>query len=199
MVYNSNYLFINHSLFKIENLLKCNPSKIGLSYDDYLNLRIKTLGISKLEFSMDKIPYQIVLTAGHRSERKKWNQLFTGNFECVFVVGLTQYFLNLYEVSNVNRLEEDLNCFKDYVNSEPFKDKKIILVFTRKDIFEQTLKEIPYENHVEKLNKEMTPLEDIIEKFKLRIVNSDRLIIKVISSLNEDDIMDLMETIKLNF
>lgn len=66
------------------------------------------------------------------------------------------------------------------------------MVLTKIDVFEERLKHFPYENYQKKLNDNNTPLEDIIQKFKSKIKDESRLIVKVIC-FNTDDIIELLE------
>lgn len=192
------FILLIYSLFQIRNLIRYHPN-VNLSSDDVLNTRKKTIGIWKGKILIDESPYILINTGGQRNERKKWLNLFEDNYNCVFVVGLTQYHQILYEDDITNRLEEDLSVFEKTVNSEKFKNKKIILVLSKKDVFDERLKLFPYEKYHQKKNENNTPLEDIIEKFNDKIDNKDRLIIKVMSGLNETHIIELLELIKKTF
>lgn len=138
--------------------------------------------------------YCLTLPGGQRNERGKLSVLYNRNqnHQCIFVVGISQYHLKIYEDQATNCLVEDLNYFESTVNSSYYNEKKIILVLSKYDIFDQTLKAYPYEDYHQKENEYNSPLEDIIEKFKCKVINKERLIIKIMSGLNETDVKDLI-------
>lgn len=142
--------------------------------------------------NIDSKPFIMANAAGNRSERRKWESIIDDKTHCIFVIGLSQYFMTCYEDDVTNRLEEDLSTLKETVNRFMI-DKKFILVLNKLDIFEERLKQFPYENYHKKERDSNTPLEDIIEKCKKQVPNEELMTIKVMSALDQDDIISLFE------
>lgn len=146
--------------------------------------------------SIGSKPCVLLLTGGQRNERKKWVNILDSH--CIFVIGLTQYFMTCYEDESTNRLDEDLTVLKK-ISHEFYQNRLFILVLNKVDIFEEILKQFPYENYHKKEKESNTPLEDIIEKCQKQVPNKDLMTIKIMSALNEDDILSLMDLCKKVF
>jgi guanine nucleotide-binding protein G(i) subunit alpha len=77
---------------------------------------------------------------GGRGERKKWIHIFDEVNLVIFVSSLSSVFQQCYHDENSNRLMEDLGLFDEIVNSNSFIKTKIILLFTKTDLFKEKLK-----------------------------------------------------------
>jgi len=104
------------------------------STEDILRARVRTTAVSDQEIYLNGI-WNVVLTGGQRSERRKWSGSFDGVFGIIFCVSLFSYDLNLREDPAQNSLVESLYVFQEMVNSPYFTTTPFHLVFTMRDLF----------------------------------------------------------------
>ena len=107
---------------------------------DVLRSRVKTTGISKIEFQYRKVRFQMYDVGGQRSERKKWIHCFDNVTAVLFVISIAEYDQMLEEDPLVSRMTESLQLFGEIINNEFFKFKPIINFFNKKDLFEEKIK-----------------------------------------------------------
>ena len=74
-----------------------------------------------------------------RKERKKWKKLCTQVDAIWFVFSLTDFSMVCYEDYTVNRMNDDLALFGEWINSKELEKPRIELVFSRKDQFKELL------------------------------------------------------------
>ena len=108
---------------------------------DVLRSRVKTTGVSKIEFTFKKVQFRMFDVGGQRSERKKWIHCFDNVTAILFVVSIAEYDQVLEEDSNVNRMYESMELFENIVNNQYFKRKSFIVFFNKKDLFEQKIRD----------------------------------------------------------
>jgi len=104
---------------------------------DILRVRVKTTGITEVEFLLVDTQIKMVDVGGQRSERKKWIHCFNEVTAIIYVVAMSEYDLVLEEASNVNRMQESLKQFRDIVNNVWFQQTPIILFMNKMDVFQQ--------------------------------------------------------------
>ena len=107
---------------------------------DVLRSRVKTTGISKIEFSYRKARFHMYDVGGQRSERKKWIHFFDNVTAILFVISIAEYDQMLEEDHTVSRMKESLSLFENVINNDYFKQKPIITFFNKKDLFEEKIK-----------------------------------------------------------
>jgi len=113
------------------------------SIQDVLTTRVKTTGISRLNFKIENKPFEMIDVGGQRNERKKWSSCFTGVSIVLYVVSLAEYDLKCYEDDETLRIEESLRLFKGIVNNMKFfSQTPIVLIFNKTDIFAEKIKKI---------------------------------------------------------
>ena len=103
---------------------------------DVLRSRVKTTGVSKIEFTFKKVQFRMFDVGGQRSERKKWIHCFDNVTAILFVVSIAEYDQYLEEDKTVNRMMESIELFEQIVNNEYFRKKSFIVFFNKKDLFE---------------------------------------------------------------
>ena len=108
---------------------------------DVLRARVKTTGVSKIEFTFKKVQFRMFDVGGQRSERKKWIHCFDNVTAILFVVSIAEYDQVLEEDKNVNRMKESMELFENIVNNQYFKRKSFICFFNKKDLFESKIRE----------------------------------------------------------
>lgn len=108
---------------------------------DVLRARVKTTGVSKIEFTFKKVQFRMFDVGGQRSERKKWIHCFDNVTAILFVVSIAEYDQVLEEDKDVNRMIESMELFENIVNNQYFKRKSFICFFNKKDLFETKIRD----------------------------------------------------------
>ena len=108
---------------------------------DVLRARVKTTGVSSIEFTFKKVQFRMFDVGGQRSERKKWIHCFDNVTAILFVVSIAEYDQVLEEDKNVNRMKESMELFENIVNNQYFKRKSFICFFNKKDLFETKIRD----------------------------------------------------------
>ena len=111
-----------------------------LNDQDVLRSRVKTTGVSKIQFTYKDIEFRMFDVGGQRSERKKWIHCFDNVTAVLFVISIAEYDQVLEEDATVNRMEESMNLFDDIVNNKFFNRKSFIIFFNKKDLFEEKIR-----------------------------------------------------------
>ncbi|KAJ3447094.1 guanine nucleotide-binding protein g(o) subunit alpha [Anaeramoeba flamelloides] len=109
---------------------------------DIICSRIKTTGISEIQFEIDEIAFRVLDVGGQRNERKKWIHCFQDVTALIFVVAISQYDQVLYEDENQNRMVESLQLFDEICNMPWFDKSSIILFLNKKDLFDEKIKNV---------------------------------------------------------
>eukprot|EP01083_Nonionella_stella_P066210 174148_1 len=109
---------------------------------DILLSRIRTTGIIKREYTIQKVDFHMYDVGGQRNERKKWISLFDNVDALIFVVALNGYCSVIFEDESVNKMRESLNLFEEQCNSKYFSSQKtqFILFLNKDDLFRDRLK-----------------------------------------------------------
>jgi hypothetical protein len=107
-----------------------------------LRCRARTTGIIETVFTVDNLTFRMVDVGGQRSERKKWVHCFQDVTALIFVVGLNEYDMKLFEDEAVNRMHESVELFDEICNSEWFERTSIIQFLNKRDLFEEKIKRV---------------------------------------------------------
>jgi len=105
------------------------------SIDDILRVKVRTTGITEINYPLEGYNFTVVDMGGQRSERRKWFFFFENVTAVIFILALNEYDLRLREDPNVNRMHESLDLFKKVINNEFLKDTAIILFLNKSDLF----------------------------------------------------------------
>merc|ERR1712241_319921 len=111
------------------------------SDQDVLRSRVKTTGVSQIQFTYKEIQFRMFDVGGQRSERKKWIHCFDNVTAVLFVVSIAEYDQVLEEDGITNRMMESMELFENIVNNTYFKKKSFIVFFNKKDLFEKKIQE----------------------------------------------------------
>jgi uncharacterized membrane protein YqhA len=65
---------------------------------------------------------------------------------------LNDYHKNMYEDNKTNRLIDNLNTFKSTIDNSLFKTCKIVLIFSKYDLFIQDLKNYKFKDYFHDFN-----------------------------------------------
>lgn len=110
------------------------------SNQDILNCRIRTTGISEMEFYLNRNRFKIIDIGGQRSERRKWIHVFNDVHALLYVVGASAFNEVLEEDQNVNRMLEAIELFKNLCKMKQFSKSAIVLFLNKKDLFCKKIK-----------------------------------------------------------
>lgn len=103
--------------------------------EDVLRVRVKTTGISEIEFKLGETNFLVVDVGGQRNERRKWIHCFDNVNAILFLVSLSEYDLVCFEDSTTNRMEESIKIFSETVNNPSFENISFILFLNKNDLF----------------------------------------------------------------
>jgi len=81
----------------------------------------------------------MVDVGGQRNERKKWIHCFSEVTAVLFVVGMSEYDMVLFEDAKTNRMHEALNVFEDVVNNKHMFETPIMLFLNKRDLFAEKI------------------------------------------------------------
>lgn len=114
---------------------------------DVLRARLKTTGITEIQFPMGELSIHMFDVGGQRSERKKWIHCFDNVTSVIFCIALSEYDQVLLEESNQNRMIESLALFESIVNSRWFVRSSVMLFLNKVDVFKAKLAGSPLERY----------------------------------------------------
>ncbi|KAH3743307.1 guanine nucleotide-binding protein alpha-1 subunit [Pelomyxa schiedti] len=133
----SEFQLLDNAAYFLDNADRTALPEYTPTVQDILLSRVKTSGVSDIDFTAHETRFKLVDVGGQRSERKKWINCFDDVAAVLFVVALSEFDLLLYEDSSTNRLEESLRLFKDTCEHTAFPNTPFILVLNKEDIFDQ--------------------------------------------------------------
>jgi hypothetical protein len=114
---------------------------------DLIYTRRKTIGINDIKFEKKGITFKLLDVGGQKNERKKWDQIAEETDMIFHLSSLNDYHKKMYEDNKTNRLIDNLNTFKSTIDSSLFKSCKVVLIFSKYDLFVQDLKNYPFKDY----------------------------------------------------
>ena len=155
----------------------CSPDYVPTD-EDMLRSRVKTTGITETTFSYNYLDYAVLDVGGVRSERKKWIYGFQNVSTVVFTIDAECYAKLLFEDETVNRMQEQLTLFDSIANSRWFSKSNFLVIFTKMDLVEECLQEVPVENFFPDYSRNMLlpPTQSYmryVEKRFMELIESD--------------------------
>lgn len=136
--------------------------------DDVLFLRVKTVGVTELQFEQREHLFRVVDVGGQRTERRKWLHHFEGVTAVLYVTALSDYCQLCMEDNATNRMAESLTLFDSVVNNPYFTKTPIIIFFNKTDIFRKRLETEPISKYYPEFqgpNDFDTACQFILDKF----------------------------------
>lgn len=109
---------------------------------DILACRVRTTGVSEMQFNVQDAVFRVVDVGGQRNERRKWIHCFEDVHGVVFVTAISEFDQVLFEDEKTNRLQESLRLFGEIANTRFFSEAAIILFLNKKDLFEEKIKHV---------------------------------------------------------
>jgi len=138
--------FIRHADFELPDYTQYFLDKIDpITAENYLpsNQDIllcpnETTGVIQTDLQFADISLRMIEVVG-KGEKKKWVNCFEDAIAVVFCVAVNEY--DLFE-GYKNKMSLTLKLFEEVCNSAPFQEAGIILLFNKKDIFEEKIQQV---------------------------------------------------------
>lgn len=105
--------------------------------EDLLLLRARTLGIIEEQFEVNDEKIILVDVGGQRSERRKWINCFDSVTSVLFVAGVGDYDMNVWEDQTTNRIHEALKLLSELTKNKVFENTPFILFLNKSDILQE--------------------------------------------------------------
>jgi GTPase SAR1 family protein len=105
-----------------------------------LNAQRKTVGISHTYFSCLGGVFDVVDTAGQRSERFKWDHAFEKVSLILYVIPLNSFDQLSDDKNTLNRMTDIERVFTEIVNTKQLESVPIFLILNKCDLLNQKLK-----------------------------------------------------------
>src|SRR4051812_4738004 len=102
------------------------------SDEDIIRARSMTIGVNEITFSSCNVTWRVVDVGGQRSERKKWVHCFEHASCVIFFIALDDYDKTLYEVKQVNRMQETLYLLREVSNCKWFENVDLVILLNKK-------------------------------------------------------------------
>eukprot|EP01080_Neovahlkampfia_damariscottae_P001612 gene1612-12737_t len=166
---------------------------------DILRCRVKTIGVTQIEFTHKENNVQIFDVGGQRNERKKWIHCFDNINAIVFLTALNEYDLTCYEDGITPRFDESMKLFEEICHNPFFIKIPIILIMNKEDLFRKKIEKVDLnvwdENYDGGLNYE-NALNYITNKFLSKNPVEDRKIdIFLCTSTDTDIVKDIFDKV----
>eukprot|EP01080_Neovahlkampfia_damariscottae_P004157 gene4157-7467_t len=162
------HIFDGAKYFINERLEQLDPKTYVPTDQDILKCRRKTTGFSKFNFttkrSQQTYEFSFVDVGGQKNERKKWIQSFDGIDGVIFISSLSEYNQKCYEDDVTNRMIDSLDLFDEHINGTHFRDKPVILILNKFDLFTKKIDIVKLSNTFEEYDGETK--EDAIDFIK---------------------------------
>ena len=158
----------DHAAFFLDSVQRIAAKNYVPTDEDILKSRIRTVGITQLDFQINDKKTELIDVGGQKSERARWQKCFTGVHYLLFVVSLSDFDQCMFEDENVSRTKDSIDLFGSIANSEIFKNKPIFLVLNKLDLFEKKLQESPdkFRHAYEGFEGDVTNVHECIEHVK---------------------------------
>ncbi|KAJ5302299.1 guanine nucleotide-binding protein alpha-2 subunit [Penicillium antarcticum] len=111
-----------------------------------------TDGATDIFFTLSDTNWRMVDLGGQSLKRKKWMRCLEDVDYLMFVVALSTYDQCLDEGHCTNQMREAMKLFDSFVNSDIFKNKPILLILDKLEIFEEKLYYSPISGHFPDFN-----------------------------------------------
>lgn len=107
---------------------------------DVIMCRLKSVGITDIQFTIGPLKLRLLDVGGMRPERKKWPHVLDGVSMVLFVINLADYDQKCQEDNKTNRMKESLKVFEEICSNENI--PVILLFFNKEDIFLEKIKKV---------------------------------------------------------
>eukprot|EP01126_Amoeba_proteus_P021333 TRINITY_DN2160_c1_g1_i2.p1 TRINITY_DN2160_c1_g1~~TRINITY_DN2160_c1_g1_i2.p1 ORF type:complete len:351 (+),score=40.82 TRINITY_DN2160_c1_g1_i2:60-1112(+) len=165
-------------VYMLDHLDQYQQEGYEIQDDDILRVRIKTTGVHHYTINDVKNPppWCFIDVGGQKSERRKWVHAFDDVVAVVYVSALDSFERTLEESSGHNRLDDDLELFKQVISS-PFLPNHWIFFQNKADIFEQKVASGDFSKRFPELGDVATDFNQSVQwhrqKFREQIPGGD--------------------------
>lgn len=132
---------------EFQNLLRydpvCKNNKPSFYHRDLFYCYKRTSWMMRLHFSYQMSNYYVCTFGGQKSERRKWKHGLEDSNCIIYLVSLVDYCRQCFEDATINRYLDSVQQFQSLVRLEQSKNKPIHLVFTKTDLFDESLISYP--------------------------------------------------------
>eukprot|EP00924_Labyrinthula_sp_SR-Ha-C_P016842 maker-scaffold_6-snap-gene-16.16-mRNA-1 protein AED:0.08 eAED:0.08 QI:473/1/1/1/1/1/2/168/462 len=111
--------------------------------EDWLHVRVRTVGVVEERFSIDDAKFKIVDVGGQRNERKKWLYHFSNVNAIIYVVALSEYDQVLFEDATKNRMIDSMELFQTTITNPDLEKVGWIIFFNKSDLYKEKLNKVP--------------------------------------------------------
>eukprot|EP01126_Amoeba_proteus_P065285 TRINITY_DN9258_c0_g2_i2.p1 TRINITY_DN9258_c0_g2~~TRINITY_DN9258_c0_g2_i2.p1 ORF type:complete len:328 (-),score=49.85 TRINITY_DN9258_c0_g2_i2:577-1560(-) len=129
--------------YYFENCVRFAAPDFQPTPDDIMRAKMRTTGISEINFKVQNTEFTMVDVGGQRSERRKWLHCFGDVTAVIFLVAMNEYDMVLEEDNKTNRMEESLKLFQKLTGSQWFDEISFILFLNKSDLFAERIKVSP--------------------------------------------------------
>jgi GTPase SAR1 family protein len=169
----------DNASFFFDNIARIAAPNYLPTDEDILKSRIRTTGITSLNFLIDTIKTDLVDVGGQKSERSRWQRCFQNVNFLMFVVSLSDFDQCMFEDEAISRTKDSMELFGSIANSAIFQSKQIFLVLNKIDIFKKKLAQFPekFTNAYPNFSGDVSNIDQAIEHVKKSFIeklNSDR-------------------------
>lgn len=134
----NNFRLQDSAKYFLDNLARTFAEDYMPTSEDYLQVSMRTTGVSEAELELGGVLYRLYDVGGQRGERKKWIHYFEDVTAVVFVAALSDYD-QVPDCGPKNRLYEAMDLFEGIVNLPFFKRCHTMLYLNKADVFREKL------------------------------------------------------------
>jgi len=131
------------AMYFFDNCKRFSTPDFQPTTDDIIRAKMRTTGISEVQFRVQGTEFTMVDVGGQRSERRKWLHCFGDVTAVIFLVAMNEYDMVLEEDNKTNRMEESLKLFQKLTGSQWFDNVPFILFLNKSDLFADRIKTSP--------------------------------------------------------
>ena len=142
------YQYSENSAYFLDQLDEILDDDYKMSNKDYISVRMRTTGFSQEKINIITNKYQgsLILydNGGARSERKKWLTMMHDDIHIiVYCIAISDYNRMCFEDNKTLRIHESYNLFNQMIKNGFMTNKRLILLFTKYDLFIEKIKRFP--------------------------------------------------------
>eukprot|EP01080_Neovahlkampfia_damariscottae_P009659 gene9659-1866_t len=164
LFYNSSNMLIPDGVSRfLEDLNRIDPTTFDPERLDYLYAQRKTVGVSHSFFSCLGGVYDVVDTAGQRSERFKWDYAFENVKLIFFVVPLNCYDQFNDDKKSLNRMKDVERVFSEISNTKQLQSVPIFLIFNKCELLNDKIIKL---KNFKKYNEDFEGKEEFEDVYK---------------------------------
>eukprot|EP00301_Raphidiophrys_heterophryoidea_P000194 c10100_g1_i1.p1 GENE.c10100_g1_i1~~c10100_g1_i1.p1 ORF type:complete len:349 (-),score=96.22 c10100_g1_i1:125-1171(-) len=123
-----------------DNLMRITNPEYIPTQEDIIMCRVRTTGVSEMQFQIEGVKFRMVDVGGQRNERRKWIHFFDDVEAVIFVAAISEFDQVLFEDDTTNRLLDSIRLFSEICNTKFFAGTSMILFLNKNDLFVEKIK-----------------------------------------------------------